>query len=163
MLIISQGLFQSTLPRREWLHEKWCRRNLKGNFNPHSREGSDHIMSIVILINLLFQSTLPRREWRCAGRTAGWSADFNPHSREGSDMHAIGIPDQYIIFQSTLPRREWLHSDCSTVLTAVISIHTPAKGVTWSWNSHRTAWCISIHTPAKGVTAILPNFRLYIL
>ena len=44
-----------------------------------------------------------------------------------------------------------------------ISIHTPAKGVTgeeWIVVNDPT---ISIHTPAKGVTAILPNFRLYIL
>ena len=44
-----------------------------------------------------------------------------------------------------------------------ISIHTPAKGVTPDSDKRSRDRLISIHTPAKGVTAILPNFRLYIL
>ena len=33
-----------------------------------------------------------------------------------------------------------------------ISIHTPAKGVTFAEKLNRKALTISIHTPAKGVT-----------
>ena len=79
---------------------------LGDDFNPHSREGSDHI----------FSGRLPR------------SVDFNPHSREGSDEgyldsnmgKAISIhtPARGVtllvgaqtgresVFQSTLPRGE---------------------------------------------------------
>ena len=34
----------------------------------------------------------------------------------------------------------------------LISIHTPAKGVTGIKDAMQNAWNISIHTPAKGVT-----------
>ena len=36
--------------------------------------------------------------------------------------------------------------------TVVISIHTPAKGVTRAASASFIAFGISIHTPAKGVT-----------
>ena len=39
----------------------------------------------------------------------------------------------------------------------MISIHTPAKGVTEVVAIDTTSWRISIHTPAKGVTASTPD------
>ena len=54
---------------------------------------------------------------------------FNPHSREGSDGKRI-----------------------TDVAIKVISIHTPAKGVTRSLRCCSRRSTISIHTPAKGVT-----------
>ena len=59
------------------------------------------------------------------------SSNFNPHSREGSDAD----------FEATYP-------------LAVISIHTPAKGVTINEQDEWFSYDISIHTPAKGVTVI---------
>mgnify|MGYP003225650538 CR=1 FL=1 len=44
-----------------------CQNKLAGNiddFNPRSREGSDHIRLIMVIRILVFQSTLPRRERR---------------------------------------------------------------------------------------------------
>ena len=98
-----------------------------------------------------FQSTLPQGEWQ---RTNFWYAFqnyFNPHSRKGSDFY-------------------WLHD----FLFYVISIHTPARGVTRLpckpeyrisyFNPHSRKGSdvkvsvstifksISIHTPARGVT-----------
>ena len=56
--------------------------------------------------------------------------DFNPHSREGRDKTR----------------------GCPTIGSAVISIHTPAKGVTQQDKTNKFNATISIHTPAKGVT-----------
>ena len=56
--------------------------------------------------------------------------DFNPHSREGSD-------------QTARKRKRYL---------ILISIHTPAKGVTTYSAGVFAGYVISIHTPAKGVT-----------
>ena len=60
------------------------------------------------------------------------------------------------MFQSTHPRRVWLHSRFFGQTLAEVSIHTPTKGVTYSFS-----WCIcffavSIHTPTKGVTSVIP-------
>ena len=56
---------------------------------------------------VLFQSTLPQREWRVFLSKVMQFMNFNPHSRKGSDK--IKVADGY---------------------GTVISIHTPAKGVT---------------------------------
>ena len=58
--------------------------------------------------------------------------DFNPHSRTGSDGDIKNILDG-----------------------AIISIHTPARGVTANAVALYDPTAISIHTPARGVTAIL--------
>ena len=60
--------------------------------------------------------------------------DFNPHSRTGSDN----------IFGDAL---------CNTV----ISIHTPARGVTLHPEDRIVYHDISIHTPARGVTNAPPG------
>ena len=39
------------------------------------------------------------------------------------------------------------------IVDEVISIHTPAKGVTSADENGSGFWTISIHTPAKGVTS----------
>ena len=100
-------LFQSTLPRREWLRAnddviiikiisintptkgvthsgfRYC--GLHIYFNQHSHEGSDNITLCWNFFTFTFQSTLPRREWRAASLSISWTD----------------------LFQSTLPRREW--------------------------------------------------------
>ena len=63
-------------------------------------------------------------------RTMIWSWYFNPHPREGGDL----VPTA---FGGTME---------------VISIHTPAKGVTAVFFRNCAEITISIHTPAKGVT-----------
>ena len=129
------------------------KRRFFGNyFNPHSREGSDRYEGLSSRRRGKFQSTLPRREWRL------FICIYSSQSR----------------FQSTLPRREWLSPYTLTVLTnlyfnphsregsdvkkepdkkaKLISIHTPAKGVTTRDYIDTERLTISIHTPAKGVT-----------
>ncbi len=43
----------------------------------------------------------------------------------------------------------------------MISIHTPAKGVTVAKQANLLSKEISIHTPAKGVTSLVPVFAAY--
>ena len=81
----SHRKFQSTLPRgerRRVIDSAFC----CFNFNPRSREGSDHMGICWTLSRQKFQSTLPRGE-RLAGDTKDVTTydDFNPRSREGSD------------------------------------------------------------------------------
>ena len=76
-----------------------------------------------------FQSTLPRREWRVVWTWNFCYVNFNPHSREGSDL----------LINDRIPYTD-------------ISIHTPAKGVTYRVPCQPLYNLISIHTPAKGVT-----------
>ena len=100
------------------------------DFNPHSREGSDFSSALpapqrgisihtpakgvtysgVAVYSLIssFQSTLPRREWPIK--------DY--------------VVSNLFGFQSTLPRREWRANRTNRPRWAIISIHTPAKGVT---------------------------------
>ncbi len=147
---------QSTLPRRE-RHTAQCLSCAAAHFNPRSREGSDAVQPAVhvavhghfnprsregsdlgaqqdarpeqqfqstlprrerpayrtsVTPTPKFQSTLPRRERRSA-RLNPRAADryFNPRSREGSD-----------------PKRS------AIAVSALISIHAPAKGATpWSF------------------------------
>ena len=79
------------------------------NFNPHSREGSDDETYIALQKVKEFQSTLPRREWHFA-----------------ANVFALA----FMRFQSTLPRREWHLQPNYLADIKIISIHTPAKGVT---------------------------------
>mgnify|MGYP000425171078 CR=1 FL=1 len=66
--------------------------------------------------------------------------NFNPHSQEGSDIH----PNGQAVYELNFNPHSQEGSD---------GVELPIY--------HGTS--ISIHTPKKGVTAILPNFRLYIL
>ena len=76
---------------------------------------------------------------------------FNPHSREGSDQIAKRVA--HVQHNFNPHSREGSDDPSFTFkISLMISIHTPAKGVTsiemlLSCGSH-----ISIHTPAKGVT-----------
>ena len=154
MIVITNTskVFQFTLPQGEWPiplrlsprlypyfnpHSRkgsdkqlaWCKPQFK-HFNPHSRKGSDSIHFYFIYV----------RQY------------FNPHSRKGSDFDGSFLPDHPSLFQSTLPQGEWpwFHiQDCRSI---VISIHTPARGVTLSFHIWPVPLNISIHTPARGVT-----------
>ena len=79
--------------------------------------------------------------------------DFNPHSRVGSDLSAVS-PYPALYYFNPHSR---VGSDAITQLNnqiALISIHTPAWGVTTSTGNKLDAMKISIHTPAWGVTRI---------
>ena len=121
------------------------------DFNPRSREGSDHDK----------------------GRCEGNGDDFNPRSREGSDP---ATPPSWKIQRDFNPRsREGSDDPCPIWLYAgghfnprsregsdhpwrekhfhpSISIHAPAKGATEYSAGKMCGDDISIHAPAKGAT-----------
>ena len=78
------------------------------HFNPHPREGGD----------------------RPAVRRPVQRTDFNPHPREGGDDRLEGR-DKIQLHFNPHPREGGDCAECGTRLVVmVISIHTPAKGVT---------------------------------
>ena len=100
------------------------------NFNPHSRKGSDNNSNEMNVVNILFQSTLPQGEWRW------WYGELKSSYK----------------FQSTLPQGEWHLYKHGYRRKLIISIHTPARGVTPTVGWISLLHLISIHTPARGVT-----------
>ena len=148
---MSPTLFQSTLPRREWLFP----------------------FSLVFHI-LAFQSTLPRREWLSFLFKKACFTYFNPHSHKGSDWLQASTNAEYLHFNPHSHKgSDRRCPDCASKAKA-ISIHTPTKGVTpsaqttskryvfqstlpqrewrvWQVSISQTDR-ISIHTPTKGVT-----------
>ena len=133
--------FQSTLPRREWPWAIWK-----------------------YLKQTRFQSTLPRREWRCHSyqKRAGWTISIHTPAKGVTSRFGIYY-NNYTIFQSTLPRREWPPSVLISEMVPQFQSTLPRREWRKPYITKPCAGIISIHTPAKGVTAILPNFRLYIL
>ncbi len=103
---------------------------IKQNFNPHSREGSDVIISPTQKIPCNFNPHSQEGSDVTYQRLRFTVINFNPHSQEGSDWWEDGAgADEWISihtpkkgvticswfrlllfngFQSTLPRREWL-------------------------------------------------------
>ena len=98
--------FQSTLPRRERLHDKLLIIKML-DFNPHSREGSDFML--IFRVHHL--------------------NNFNPRSREGSDSYiATQFETREISIHAPAKGATGL-SDSERAL-GYISIHAPAKGAT---------------------------------
>ena len=122
--------FQSTLPRGERPLEGTASRSIRANFNPRSREGSDHLAPPL-------HPGIPH---------------FNPRSREGSDGRCVVDVHAAIRFQSTLPRGERQDLGPGTGADGGISIHAPARGATLMWGTVRRYLQISIHAPARGAT-----------
>ena len=190
----SNHRFQSTLPQGEW-RRYFNFRNAVNHFNPHSRKGSDIVnfsflffKSISIHtpargVTLLhpyhkvlfwFQSTLPQGEWRWFDTFGNYCTGFQSTLPQGEWQLNISIGQRTFVFQSTLPQGEWRICAKYKVLPTLISIHTPARGVTnlvlrqWlsaqNFNPHSRKGSdailslasfgmhISIHTPARGVT-----------
>ena len=110
-----------------------------GDFNPHSREGSD------------------RHMWTGSHH----KTNFNPHSREGSDHIKQNWAFDCGISIHTPAKGVTALVEMETNVSN-ISIHTPAKGVTESALYCNGIFRISIHTPAKGVTCCKRPERLYI-
>ena len=102
-----------------------------GDFNPHSREGSDGKSQYPRLPLHHFNPHSREGSDTSIWRRIAESTHFNPHSREGSDI--AGRHVQHHI---------------------MISIHTPARGVTQVYRCVEPDEFISIHTPARGVTKV---------
>ena len=99
-------MFQSTHPRRVWRKRLLCK-VLKTKFqSTHPRRVWQAKLD-EDQYHLLFQSTHPRRVWLLMSSSTDESFRFNPHTHEGCD--------------SRYPKYNW---------DAIVSIHTPTKGVT---------------------------------
>ena len=105
ILITSILSFQSTLPRRERHSISGSRYPVGHGFNPRSREGSDAYRCIIL----------------------SKEVSFNPRSREGSDSLGVNDPDFCLTFQSTLPRRERLHGDIFDLISGVFQSTLPRR------------------------------------
>ena len=100
------------------------------DFNPRSREGSDH-----------------RDPFSFASH--GY---FNPRSREGSDSKASTISSMSTRFQSTLPRGERRFQAITLKLSKLFQSTLP-RGERRFHSGLRLHWhFISIHAPARGAT-----------
>ena len=104
-----EAAFQFTLPQRE------------GTVLAYQPAGSPHIISI----HTPAKGVTWGRYWGIPE-----ASDFNPHSRKGSDGRLIRGYGPWSLFQSTLPQGEWPYEAADIKWHRVISIHTPAKGVT---------------------------------
>ena len=122
-------LFQSTLPRREWLVCKH-KQKIHSYFNPHSQEGSDRDCNF----------------FHCV------ISNFNPHSQEGSDCYKNRNPGCPSSISIHTPKKGVTKSLFRISEQEGISIHTPKKGVTLGVIFLIFSIIISIHTPKKGVT-----------
>ena len=121
------------------------------DFNPHSREGSDSLLSILDIRHVDFNPH-SREGSDMEDRYHSLSeSDFNPHSREGSDVLRCTFLIRCHYFNPHSREGSDI-TGVNTALTRKISIHTPAKGVTAHFHGCIFHILISIHTPAKGVT-----------
>ena len=101
------------------------------DFNPRSREGSDHPDSELKNYAKISIHAPAKGATKCNICKRAGAKDFNPRSREGSDL------------------------SCSCKCFSMsISIHAPAKGATLFFRAFFCAYIISIHAPAKGATYV---------
>ena len=101
--------------------------------------------------NPRFQSTLPQWEWPEKMIMHQPQANFNPHSRNGSDFD-IGYITLHTANFNPHSRNGSDFAKQKVNHFLIISIHTPAMGVTSNDWAHMYFREISIHTPAMGVT-----------
>ena len=76
---------------------------------------------------------------------------FNPHSRKGSDFSAANFVSAQDVSIHT-PARGVTWNRFFACRKLLVSIHTPARGVTRTNLQQIPSSCVSIHTPARGVT-----------
>ena len=67
-------------------------------------------------------------------------AYFNPHSREGSDMNLYADYTFYVSISIHTPAKGVTYPKCLSGIREAISIHTPAKGVTWQTVTAKRCW-----------------------
>ena len=77
----------------------------------------------------LFQSTLPQGEWLPGNVIYSGGFNFNPHSRKGSDSGNF-LNMSKIFYFNPHSRKGSDFGITVIAITKIISIHTPARGVT---------------------------------
>ena len=145
--------FQSTLPRRERRQDSKNSRDAF-DFNPRSREGSDHFLQLHTLQPCNFNPRSREGSDILAFLFCGNGWDFNPRSREGSDKSNRRFTTNTKNFN---PRsREG--SDKSRQRIGQDQQNFNPRSREGSDQAQIAQCCcdikISIHAPAKGATAI---------
>ena len=103
---------------------------LDSDFNPHSREGNDGLdgdRSRLVQISIHTPAKGVTIESGWSGMSMGY---FNPHSREGSDLSILTTSKQLEHFNPHSREGSDASGALQTFAGFLISIHTPAKGVT---------------------------------
>ena len=131
------------------------------NFNPRSREGSDSLAVVQVIISALISIHAPARGATLLDRKSiDFRQNFNPRSREGSDFLLSVLIVQFRI-SIHAPARGATHRIQLVIRISIISIHAPARGAT----RVRLVCCrrlaISIHAPARGATAPAQTVKSY--
>ena len=153
-------------------------------FNPHSRMGSDNKNAKSADCEHVSIHTPAWGVTFCSSQSSGESPCFNPHSRMGSDVLLNFLTGNVSCFNphsrmgsdrgNTVSRRtrqrfnphSRMGSDFPSfkaVVVVIVSIHTPAWGVTTSLQAFSERDNVSIHTPAWGVTSSMINKVLKLL
>ena len=128
-------------------------------FNPHTHEGCDSLLMMLILSHKCFN---PHTHEGCdvhADLCVIMPNSFNPHTHEGCDDLPKHWFCQIQMFQSTHPRRVWRVARENVRILSVVSIHTPTKGVTpVAWWRCSLGCCFNPHTH-EGCDANVPTVR----
>ena len=127
----------------------WCRVE---HFNPHSRKGSDKSVRLWLIIFPISIHTPAKGVTPPYFKDLIFSMYFNPHSRKGSDVIDDSTGDIISQFQSTLPQREWLCSKFQKLILDLFQSTLPQREWPQAYFKTYNDAYVSIHTPAKGVT-----------
>ena len=100
------------------------------NFNPRSREGSDHAATCAAVLAAISIHAPVKGATRAQGSASARRGNFNPRSREGSDFGPAG--KRFALSDFNPRSREGSDVVLANVyaLTVTISIHAPVKGAT---------------------------------
>ena len=101
-----QLLFQSTHPRRVWRQRPWEPPASSG-FNPHTHEGCDDTLQMVVHRVPKFQSTHPRRVWQGIVLRFLLITVVSIHTPTKGVTLTWILSVILMMFQSTHPRRVW--------------------------------------------------------
>ena len=101
----------------------------QNNFNPHSRKGSDKIEKGKQEPSIISIHTPARGVTRRKNLIFCLQRNFNPHSRKGSDGRSLCCTHCINNFNPH-SRKGSDPDDIGKIRMFVISIHTPARGVT---------------------------------
>ena len=141
-------------PARGVTHSRPSIPELHNNFNPHSRTGSDGAFNAIDTATGDFNPHSRTGSDNSSFTSSTSAFYFNPHSRTGSDAVITALKEGLSVNFNPHSRTG---SDTNNLVMSYdpeISIHTPARGVTWRGIELKNSTIISIHTPARGVTLL---------
>ena len=123
------------------------------DFNPRSREGSDHRAYCFVDRFVYFN---PRSREGSDSHplpvSHAFALHFNPRSREGSDIPLEAIEDIIDTISTHAPARGATTAPERQKEGQTISTHAPARGATHFNDRYYNDFTISTHAPARGAT-----------